>query len=52
MNRELLLEKVYTELNKVIEESTQANLKGKVDPTQDGWEAALKWVVDEIEGAE
>ena len=50
MNKELLLEKVYTELNRVLEESTQASLRKEVVPTLVGWEVALKWVVDEIEG--
>ena len=47
---DLLLEKVYTELNKVIEEITQASLKDEIIPTLCGWETALRWVVDEIEG--
>jgi hypothetical protein len=50
MNKELLLEKVYTELNKVVEEITQANLKDEIIPTLCGWELALKWVINEIEG--
>ena len=49
MNKELLLEKVYTELNKVVEEITQADLKNEIIPTLCGWETALRWVVDEIE---
>ena len=49
MSNELLLEKVYTELNKVIEEITQANLKDEIIPTLCGWELALKWVINEIE---
>jgi hypothetical protein len=47
---DLLLEKVYTELNKVIEEITQASLKDEIIPTLCGWETALRWVVDEIKG--
>jgi hypothetical protein len=49
MSNELLLEKVYTELNKVIEEITQTNLKDEIIPTLCGWELALKWVINEIE---
>jgi hypothetical protein len=50
MSNELLLEKVYTQLNKVLEESTQASLRKEVVPILEGWEVALRWVVDEIEG--
>ena len=46
---ELLLEKVYTELNKVIEEITQTELGDEMIPTLCGWELALKWVINEIE---
>ena len=49
MTQELLLEKIYTELNKVLEEITQASLKDEIIPTLCGWETALRWVVDEIE---
>jgi hypothetical protein len=50
MNKELLLEKVYTELNRVVDEITQASLRKEVVPILQGWEVALRWVVDEIEG--
>lgn len=49
MNTELLKEKIYEELNSVIEEITQAELGDEIIPTLCGWELALKWVINEIE---
>jgi hypothetical protein len=50
MNKELLKEKIYEELNSVIEEITQAELGDEMIPTLCGWELALKWVLNTIEG--
>jgi hypothetical protein len=47
MSKEELIEKVYTELNKVIEEITQASLNDEIIPTLCGWELALKWVIEQ-----
>jgi hypothetical protein len=49
MNNELLKEKIYEELNSVIEEITQAELGDEMIPTLCGWELALKWVLNTIE---
>ena len=51
MNKELLLEKLYTELNKVIEEITEKSSKDEMIPTLSGWELALKWVIKQVEEA-
>jgi hypothetical protein len=48
--KEELLEKIYTELNKVIEEITQCPRNDEMLPTLAGWELALKWVIRQIEG--
>lgn len=48
MNKEKLLEKIYEELNEVIEEITNADLGDEIIPTLSGWELALKWVINEI----
>jgi hypothetical protein len=52
MNNELLKEKIYEELNSVIEEITQAELGDEMIPTLSGWELALKWVLNTIEEEE
>lgn len=49
MNKELLLETLYTELNKVIEEITEKSIKDEMIPTLSGWELALKWVIKQVE---
>ena len=49
---EILLEKVYSELNEVIEEITKAELGDEMIPTLSGWELALKWVIRQIEESE
>jgi hypothetical protein len=51
MNKELLLEKLYTELNKVIEEITEKSSKDEMIPTLSGWELSLKWVIKQVEEA-
>jgi hypothetical protein len=52
MNNELLKEKIYEELNSVIEEITQVELEDEMIPTLSGWELALKWVLNVIEEEE
>jgi len=52
MNNKLLKEKIYEELNSVIEEITQAELGDEMIPTLSGWELALKWVLNTIEEGE
>jgi len=55
MDKEKLLEKIYLELNEVIEEITKADLGDEIIPNLCGWELALKWVINEInelEGAD
>lgn len=49
MNKELLLETLYTELNKVIEEITEKSIEDEMIPTLSGWELALKWVIKQVE---
>ena len=49
MDKELLLEKIYTELNEVVEEITRADYGDEIIPTLSGWELALKWTINQIE---
>jgi hypothetical protein len=45
-----LIEKIYAELNNVIEEITECPRNDEMLPTLSGWELALKWVIKQIEG--
>jgi hypothetical protein len=47
--KEKLLEKMYSELNKVIEEITELPRGDEMLPTLSGWELALKWAIEKIE---
>ena len=49
MDKELLLEKIYSELNEVVEEITRADYGDEIIPTLSGWELALKWTISQIE---
>jgi hypothetical protein len=48
--KEALLEKMYSELNEVIEEITQLPRNDEMLPTLSGWELALKWAIRQVEG--
>ena len=55
INKELLLEKIYSELNEVIEKITQitrADRRDEIIPILCGWELALKWTIEQIEELE
>ena len=48
ISEEKLLEKIYSELNEVIEEITQLELHDELIPSLSGWELALKWVITQV----
>jgi len=48
ISEEKLLEKIYFELNEVIEEITQLELHDELIPSLSGWELALKWVITQV----
>ena len=48
ISEEKLLEKIYSELNEVIEEITQLELHDELIPSLGGWELALKWVITQV----
>ena len=48
ISEEKLLEKIYSELNEVIEEITHLELHDELIPSLSGWELALKWVITQV----